>query len=66
MPFFPYVASCKVFGHSKENSNRYTDENNWEELSYSFGRKLMRFKLSYLAPEAKKDLGVNVSTEGQL
>lgn len=56
MPFLPYVASCNALGHSKENSNQRTDENNWEEVGYSFGRKLMRFKLSYLIPEATKVL----------
>lgn len=57
MPFFPYIASCNAFGHSKENSSQHTDENNWDELAYSFGRKLVRFKLSYLAPDANEELG---------
>lgn len=45
MPFSPYIASCKAFGHSKENSSQHTDENNWKELGYSFRRKLVNLRV---------------------
>lgn len=66
MPFFPYTASWKAFGHSKENRSQHTDENDWEELGYSFRRKLVNLRVSIPSFRSERRVGVNVSIEGQL